>query len=423
MKYRRRVADELLQRKLKIMGAVLIEGPKWCGKTTTGLHASKSVLRLDDPAQKEQILTLSEIDPVMLLKGDTPRLLDEWQLTPKLWDAVRHEFDDRQQKGQFILTGSSVPVDFSTISHSGIGRISHLTMRPMSLFESEESTGEVSISSLFENQLDIRGVNKLDLATIASLLCRGGWPQAVDLDDASSLLIASDYCYALQKSDLSRADGVKRDRQRVESVLRAYARLQGTQATKGKILQDIRDNDFQNISVDTIHSYLEALRKVFVIEDMPAWNPKLRSKAAIRSSDTRYFVDPSIAVAALGTGPQDLFNDLNTFGFLFEAMCIRDLRVYAQALDADVYHFRDSNYLECDAVIHTKKGQYGLIEVKLGGDKLVEEGAQNLKKLKDTIDTTRMPDPAFLMVLTATGSFAYRRKDGVLVVPIGCLRD
>lgn len=423
MIYRRRIVDDLLLKKLKIMGAVLIEGPKWCGKTTTGLHASKSVLHLDDPSQKGQILTLSEIDPVMLLNGDTPRLLDEWQLTPRLWDAVRHEVDNRQQKGQFILTGSSVPVESSTISHSGIGRISHLTMRPMSLFESEESTGEVSLSSLFERQLDICGVNKLDLTNIAFFLCRGGWPGAVDLDDTSSLLIAPEYCYALQKSDLSRVDGVKKDPQRVERVLRSYARHQGAQATKGKILQDIKDNDFQNISVDTIHSYLEALRKVFVIEDMPAWNPKLRSKAAIRSSDTRYFVDPSIAVASLGVGPQDLLNDLNTFGFLFEAMCIRDLRVYAQAVDANVFHFRDSNDLECDAVIHTKKGQYGLIEVKLGGDKLVEEGAQNLKKLKDTIDTTKMPDPAFLMVLTATGSFAYRRNDGVLVVPLGCLRD
>ena len=423
MKYRRRVVDEFLQKKLKIMGAVLIEGPKWCGKTTTGLYASKSVLHLDDPAQKSLILDLADLDPAMLLKGKTPRLLDEWQLTPKLWDSVRHEVDRRQQKGQFILTGSSVPIDFSKISHSGIGRISSLTMRPMSLFESGESTGDISISSLFENQLDISGASTLDLESIAFLLCRGGWPGAIDLDDSSSMLIASEYCYALQKSDLSRVDGVKKDPQRVERVLRSYARHQGSQATKGKILQDIKDNDFQDISVDTIHSYLEALRKVFVIEDMPAWNPKLRSKAAIRSSDTRYFVDPSIAVGALGIGPQDLFNDLNTFGFLFEAMCIRDLRVYAQAVDGDVYHFRDSNDLECDAVIHTRKGLYGLVEVKLGGERLIEEGAQNLKKLRETIDTTKMPEPVFLMVLTATGSFAYRRKDGVLVVPLGSLRD
>ncbi len=423
MKYRRRVVDDLLLKKLKIMGAVLIEGPKWCGKTTSGLHASKSELHLDDPAQKEQLFALADIDPVALLRGETPRLLDEWQLTPKLWNTVRHEVDKRQEKGQFILTGSSVPVDFSTISHSGIGRISRLTMRPMSLFESEESTGDVSLSSLFENQLNIRGVNKLDLATIAFCLCRGGWPGAVDLDDDSSLLIAPEYCYALQNSDLSRVDGVKKDPQRVELVLRSYARHQGSQATKGKILQDILDNDFQNISVDTIYSYLEALRKVFVIEDMPAWNPKLRSKAAIRSTATRYFVDPSIATSALSAGPQDLLNDLNTFGFLFEAMCMRDLRIYAQAVDANVYHYRDSNDLECDAVIHTKKGQYGLIEVKLGGEKLIEEGAQNLIKLRDTIDTSKMYEPTFLMVLTATGAFAYRRKDGVLVVPLGCLRD
>lgn len=421
--YRKRIADNILARKLEGKGAVLIEGPKWCGKTTTAEQVAASVLYMDDPEKKEQNITMSELNPKRLLKGETPRLIDEWQLAPKLWDAIRFEVDHRGELGQFVLTGSAVPADTKEITHSGTGRFTWLTMRPMSLFESGESSGEVSLKTLFEQPNEIDGESKLDIDRLAFLVCRGGWPQAVDMRDEIALDQAFDYYDAVVNSDINRADNVQKNPERVKRLMRSYARNQGSQVPNTVIAQDIAANDESSMDADTVASYLNALRKIFVVEDMPAWNPNLRSKTAIRSSDTRYYIDPSIAAAALGIGPQDLISDLKTFGFLFETLCVRDLRVFADALNGKVYHYRDKDGLECDAVVHLRNGTYGLVEIKLGGDKLIEEGSTNLKALSDRIDTDKMKKPSFLMVLTGTGDYAYRRPDGVYVVPIGCLKD
>lgn len=422
-KYKTRIADEIVKKRLRGKGAVLIEGPKWCGKTTTAEQIAGSILYMADPEKEKQNLTMAEINPGRLLKGEIPRLIDEWQIAPKLWDAVRFEVDHRDEFGQFILTGSAVPASYEHIHHTGTGRFSWILMRPMSLYESLDSTGEVSLKELFEAPEQIDGENPLDLNRIAFLVCRGGWPRATDLEGEIALEQAFDYYDAVVRSDISRADGVTRDPERVKRLMRSYARNQGSQATNVSMKEDMAVNDTESLDTDTVYSYINALEKIFVIEEMGAWNPNLRSKTAIRTSNTRYFVDPSIAAAALGLGPQDLIADLNTFGLLFETMCIRDLRVFADALNGKVYHFRDKTELECDAVVHLRNGFYGLIEVKLGGDKLIEEGAQNLKKLRDKIDTTKMKTPSFLMVLIGVGDYAYRRQDGIYVVPIGCLKD
>lgn len=421
-KYKKRIADMLLARKLEGKGAVLIEGAKWCGKTTTAEQISRSVLYMSDPEKMAQYLEMAEISPKSLLAGQTPRLLDEWQLAPKLWDAVRFEVDHRDELGQFILTGSAVPPETKDIRHSGTGRFARLKMRPMSLFESGESNGEVSLSELFGGDREIGGTNGISFEQLAFLVCRGGWPRATEMRGSIALEQAFDYCDAVMNSDISRADNVSRDPARTRRLMRAYARHQGTQAANTVIKADIAANDNTTFDEDTLYSYISALKKIFVIEDMEAWNPNLRSKTAIRTSDTRYFVDPSIAAAVLGLGPQDLLNDLNTFGLLFETMCVRDLRVYADALNGQVYHYRDASGLECDAVIHLRNGHYGLIEIKLGGEKLVEEGAAVLKKLEEKIDTAKMKAPSFKMVLTGTGDYAYRRRDGIVVVPIGALK-
>ncbi|HJC66497.1 MAG TPA: DUF4143 domain-containing protein [Candidatus Enterocloster excrementigallinarum] len=422
-KYKKRIADEILRKRLLGKGAVLIEGPKWCGKTTTAEQIAGSILYMADPEKEKQNLTMAEINPGRLLKGKTPRLIDEWQIAPKLWDAVRFEVDHRDELGQFILTGSAAPVSYEHIHHTGTGRFSWILMRPMSLYESLDSTGEVSLKELFEMPEQIDGENHLDLNRLAFLVCRGGWPRATELEGEIALEQAFDYYDAVVKSDISRADGTTRNPERVKRLMRSYARNQGSQATNALLKADMIANDTEFLDTDTVYSYINALQKIFVIEEMEAWNPNLRSKTAIRTSNTRYFVDPSIAAAALGLGPQDLIADLNTFGLLFEAMCIRDLRVFADALNGKVYHFRDKTDLECDAVVHLRNGSYGLIEVKLGGDKLIEEGAENLKKLKNKIDTTKMKAPSFLMVLIGAGDYAYRRQDGIYVVPIGCLKD
>jgi len=358
-----------------------------------------------------------------LLKGETPRLIDEWQIAPKLWDAIRFEVDHRGELGQFVLTGSAVPVDTKEITHSGTGRFTWLTMRPMSLYESGDSSGEVSLKALFDGVTEIDGASKLDIDRLAFLVCRGGWPQAVDMRDEIALDQAMDYYDAVVRSDINRADDVQKNPEKVRRLMRSYARNQGSQVANTVLAQDVSANDEAFISDETVASYISALQKIFVVEDMPAWNPNLRSKTAIRSSDTRYYIDPSIAAAALGIGPNDLVNDLKTFGFLFETLCIRDLRVFADALNGGVYHYRDKDGQECDAVVHLKNGKYGLIEIKLGGDKLIEEGAGSLKAMEAKIDTEKMNAPSFLMVLIGIGEYAYRRQDGVYVVPIGCLKN
>ena len=421
--YKQRIADRLLVRKLSGKGAVVIEGAKWCGKTTTAEQVAKSVLYMSETGKTEQNKQLARINPSLLLKGDTPRLIDEWQVAPILWDNIRFEADHSSELGLYILTGSSVPADMSEVVHSGTGRIGWLKMRPMSLWESGDSSGEVSLAELFKTPDFISGISSIDLEKMAYLSCRGGWPLAVNMNDEIALDQAFDYIEAVEKRDISMSDGINRDPTRTHRLLRCYARHQGSQASYGTIKADLITNESDTFSEDTIASYINALKKIFVIEDSEAWNPNLRSKSAIRTSDTRYFTDPSIATAALGLGPSDLINDLNTFGLVFETLCIRDLRVYAEALYGKVYHFRDRNGLECDAVIHLRDGSYGLVEVKLGGDDLINDGVKTLKSLESKIDTDRMKKPSFLMVLTAVGSYAYRREDGVYVVPIGCLKD
>lgn len=401
----------------------MIEGPKWCGKTTTAEQQAKSILYMDDPEEKKQNLQLADISPKVLLVGETPRLIDEWQLAPQLWDTIRFEVDHRDELGQFILTGSAVPAKSDEIHHSGTGRYAWLTMRPMSLFESGESTGEVSLKELFSSPGQISAINPLKIDDIAFLICRGGWPRATELKGDIALDQAKDYYDAVTKTDISIVDGVSRNPERVKRLMRSYARHQGTPASIDTISADMLTNDMDSPDAKTVSSYIDALKKIFVIEDSIAWNPNLRSKTAIRTSDTRYYVDPSIGVAALGLGPNDLINDLNTMGFLFETLCVRDLRVFADALDGQVYHFRNKYGLECDAVLHLRNGRFGLIEIKLGGDKLIEEGATTLKALSKKIDTDKMRTPSFLMVLTGTGKYAFRREDGVYVVPIGCLKD
>ncbi len=422
-RYRERIADRLLARKLAGKGAVLIEGAKWCGKTTTAEQIAKSILYMSESGKIEQNKQLAKINPSLLLKGEKPKLIDEWQVAPALWDSIRFEADHSNTLGLFILTGSSVPADMSEVIHSGTGRIGWLRMRPMSLWESGESTGEVSLAELFNTPENIGGTTKIDIERIAFLACRGGWPLAVNMTDDIALDQAFDYIDAIEKRDISLVDGVNRDSVRTHRLLRSYARHQGAQASYGTIKADLSANESDNFDENTIASYITALKKIFVIEDAEAWNPNLRSKTAIRTSDTRYFTDPSIATAALGLGPADLIGDLNTLGLIFETLCIRDLRVYTEALNGKIYHFRDKNGLECDAVVHLRNGSYGLVEIKLGSDDLINEGAATLKTLSGKIDTDRMKQPAFLMVLTAVGPYAYRREDGVYVVPVGCLKD
>ncbi len=421
--YKSRIADRLLERKLAGKGAVLLEGAKWCGKTTTAEQIAKSILYMSESGKIEQNRQLAKINPSLLLKGDKPRLIDEWQVAPTLWDSVRFEADHNSELGLFILTGSSVPPDMSEVIHSGTGRIGWLKMRPMSLWESGDSTGEVSLEDLFSSPDSISGCTSKDLEKIAFLSCRGGWPLAVKMKDEIALDQAFDYIDAVEKRDISLADGINRDAVRTHRILRSYARHQGAQASYGTIKADLSSNESDNFDEDTIASYISALKKIFVIEDSEAWNPNLRSKSAIRTSDTRYFTDPSIATAALGLGPADLMNDLNTFGLIFETLCVRDLRVFAEALNGKVYHYRDKTGLECDAVIHLRNGSYGLVEIKIGGDDLIGDGVRTLKALEAKIDTNRMKKPSFLMVLTAVGPYAYKREDGVYVVPIGCLKD
>lgn len=423
MNYKPRVADALLADKLEAMGAVLITGAKACGKTTTGEQQANSVIRIDEPELFSQYEDIAQTNIRLLLRGETPRLIDEWQLIPQLWDAVRYEVDRRSEDGQFILTGSAVPADDSKIHHTGAGRFAWLKMRPMTLWESNESTGEVSLGDLFKSDADISGVNNYSLEDIAFFVCRGGWPRAVNKKSVKSALMqVFEYFTAIIKTDISRVDGIERDEERAKRIMRSYARFQGTQATISSISDDISTNEIDKVSVDTVSSYLAALRKIFIVEDMAAWNPNLKSRTAIRTSDTRYYVDPSIAVASLGVGPNDLINDMKTFGLLFETLCVRDLRVYAEVMNGSVYHYRDKNGLECDAVVHLRNGSYGLIEIKIGGESKIEEGAENLLRLSSIIDTGKMKAPAFCMVLTGVGKYAYRRSDGVYVVPISCLK-
>lgn len=424
--YRKRIADGILAERIRSIGAVVVEGAKWCGKTTTCEQIAKSALYMGDPEKRDQYLMLAQTEISRLIEGDSPRLIDEWQDAPRFWDAIRHRVDHTEGLGQFVLTGSSVLPEKKRkeIQHSGTGRFSWIKMRPMTLWESGESTGEVSIRRLFAGEpfASAKSVDyKLD--EMAFLICRGGWPLAVGRRGAGALRPVRDYYKGVTESDISRFDDVPRDPERVRHLLRSYARLQGTQSNLTAIRKDMQSHEARGMSEDTIQSYLKALRGIFVIEDACAWSAELRSKSSVRTTDTRYFTDPSIAAVALGVLPANLVDDLRTFGLFFEGLALRDLRVYMDAQDGNVRHYLDKTGLECDAVLQSWDGGYALVEVKLGGEALIEEGAATLIKLSNLIRAKKMSAPRFCMVLTAKGSFAYRRPDGILVCPIGCLKD
>lgn len=419
--YYQRILDSLILNKLESCGALLLEGPKWCGKTSTCARVAQSAIYIQDPDHRAMYKQMADAQPSLLLNGKVPRLLDEWQTLPVLWDAVRFAVDRRQQMGQFILTGSAVPVDDQEILHSGTGRIGRLRMRPMSLWESKESSGKISLAQLFNGQFPDELIESpMSIEGIAYAMCRGGWPSTLFLGREASLEVAYNYVEELVHQDVCRVDGIERNPSRTLAVLRSYARNISTMTSAATIMSDVRANDI-SISDKTLSSYLTALKRIFVIENAQAWLPSLRSKTAMRTSEKLHFVDPSIAVAVLSLTPKSLLQDFNLFGFLFEDLCVRDMRAYAQPLRGEVFHYHDNNGLESDMVIRLSDGRWALVEVKTGM-KEVEEAAANLIKLSRVIDTSKVGEPSFLMVLTG-GQYAYRRNDGVLVVPIGCLRD
>ena len=422
--YKKRVLDSVLERRFKSAGAILLEGIKWCGKTTTCEQLCKSVIYMDEPEKRDHNVLMARIRPSEVLDGESPRLIDEWQIAPVLWDAIRYRVDHSTGHGLFLLTGSAVPANEDEMKHSGTGRFAWVKMRTMSLYESGESSGEVSLGDLFDGT-DCTGAHPAvsQLPEIADAICRGGWPAACELKGEEAFDPAFDYLDAVVKRDISKVDGVSRNEDRARRLMCSYARLQGTQATASVIKADLAANETTSFDDDTVYSYINALKGIFAVEDMPAWCPNLRCKTPVRTSDTRYFADPSIVTSALRIGPKRLMDDLKTFGFLFETLAVRDLRVYADAYLGDVRHYHDANGLECDAVVSLRDGRYGLVEVKLGGSPLIERGAETLTKLASRIDTAKMGKPSFLMVLTAVGDCAYRRpEDGVVVVPIGALK-
>ena len=420
-KYLKRIADRVLQDRLAASGAVLIEGPKWCGKTRTALENSKSHLFMQDPDKAISYLKAADTKPSLLLKGDTPRLLDEWQTAPVLWDAVRFMVDQRGKSGQFILTGSAAPKD-NVVRHTGTGRISRLLMRPMSLYESMESNGSVSLKALFDGETEIDNFSTLTIEQITFAIVRGGWPASIGKSEKIALRHAIDYVEAIINADVSRVDGIEKNPVRVRALLRSLSRNISTLATIRTIHDDIAMGDAdESISEKTISQYLGALDRIFVTENLPAWNPALRSKTAIRTSPKRQFVDPSIAAAVLRLTPSRLLEDFNYFGFLFESLCDRDLRIYAEAIDGQVFHYRDASGLEADAVIALNDGRWAAVEVKLGS-KEIEDAAVHLLELKNKVNTEKMREPSFLMILTGS-EIAYRREDGVYVVPLGCLKE
>lgn len=417
--YSPRICDKILCDRLSTSGAVLIEGPKWCGKTWTGLHASKSALFMQDPDRSQGYLRMADTMPSRLLLGEKPRLIDEWQEAPVLWDAVRFDVDRSGEWGQYILTGSAVPRDNNQPKHTGTGRISRVRMRPMTLFESKESNGTVSLEELFNGNTDITGESNRTIPDIARIICRGGWPEAVS-KNVNSVQIARNYVDAVINYDITRVDGVERSPHRVRQLLRSYARNISTMATLTTILADVRANDVA-FSEPTLYNYVNALERMFLIEDIPAWKPSLRSKSAIRTSDKRQFVDPSIATAVMQVDADGILDDFEYFGFLFESLVTRDLRVYTQAVDGDVFHYRDKDKLEADLILRLHNGKWAAVEVKLGSRE-IEDGARHLIELSHKIDTDKVGEPSFLMVVTG-GEFAYRREDGVFVVPLACLKN
>jgi predicted AAA+ superfamily ATPase len=414
-KYFKRIMDNILEEELEVFGAVLLTGPKACGKTTTAALLSKSALYMQDPDKKESYLELAKIKPSRLLDGETPRLIDEWQMAPQLWDAVRFSVDLKNKTGLYILTGSTA-VDESKISHSGAGRIARVMMRPMSLYESLDSNGSVSLKEIFDGKHEIEGKSNLSIEKISNLIVRGGWPSAINKSSKAAMRLVSAYCDTIASSEIQTVDGKKRDKEKTKSLLRSLARLTGSMATETTILDDVVAHH-ASMHRNTLSDYINALKQLYIIDDVPAWSPKLRSKTQIRTSNKRYFVDPSIAASMLKTSPENLFSDMNTFGLLFESLVIRDLKIYTHAIGGNVFHYHDRSGLEADAVIHLDDGRWGLVEVKLGTVD-IDKAANNLLTISNKI----VGKPSFLMIVTGA-DYVYKRKDGVLVVPIGCLKN
>ena len=417
-KYYKRIMDKVLQDELLGFGAVLINGPKWCGKTTTAKQYVKSILNMQDPSQKSNYLKTAKINPLILLQGENPRLIDEWQLAPELWDAIRYDIDEKQKDGLYILTGSS-KVNESNISHSGVGRISRVLMRTMSLYESTDSNGTVSLSDLFDSKSFNMAKSNLSINDISRLIVRGGWPNSIGKDIKVAMKQVAGYIQTIVKTEIKTIDGVERDEAKTLAVLKSLARHTSTQATDAKIVSDVESNHY-SIHRNTLSDYLKVLRELYIIEDLPAWSPKLRSKTTIRTSNTRHFIDPAFAASLLGATPDDLLRDIETMGLLFESLVIRDLRVYTDYLGGYVSHYRDKSGLEADAIIHLNDGRWAAVEVKLGSHD-IDVAAKHLLELVDKIDVKTGSGPTFLMVITGT-EFGYQREDGVYVVPIGCLK-
>lgn len=424
-KYLKRCIETRLMDKLESSGAVWIKGPKWCGKSTTAEQFAKSSIYMQNRKEREQNIALAKNAPELFLAGETPKLIDEWQIIPFIWDDIRFEIDKRDKFGQFILTGSATPLNDEKeqlMQHSGVGRISTLIMRPMSLYESLDSNGAISLNSLFNGEKVAPAICDKKLIDYAHFACRGGWPKSIGLSEKVSIEIVRNYYDGLVENDIKSVDGVARDIDKVKAFMRSYARNVSTECSIETIVSDIKEFDNKMVSDETVKSYIKALERLYVIEDIKAWSPNLRSKTTIRTSPTRHFIDPSIACRALGAYKDDLINDLKSFGLIFEDMAVRDLKIYADNLGGEVYHYRDKSGLEADAIIHLENGKWAAFEIKLYDSDRIEEGAHNLLKLMKLIDEQKMKKPAFLMVITAT-QYAYQREDGVWVVPLACLKD
>ena len=422
MKYIKRIIDNEIKEKLSIMGAIVIKGPKWCGKTTSAKQIAKSVLEMQNPDLQENYIELADTKPSLLLEGEKPRLIDEWQLAPKLWNAVRYSVDEIGLPNQYILTGSSTPVEDSSL-HSGVGRFAFVTMKPMTLFESGDSNGNISLSDILNGNREIDGI-KTDLGyeEIAYVLCRGGWPASINLDKNKSLEISKNHIDVLCESDISRVDGVHRNPNLARAILKSYARQVSTIDSNQSLIDDVKAN-YADVSDRTILEYLSVLKRLYIIEDIEAWNPNIRSKTAIRTAPKKSMIDPSLAVAALGVSPKEIMLDIRTYGLLFENLVNRDLSVYVSSLGGILKHYRDRYNLECDNVIHFNDGRYALIETKLGGTR-IKEAEEHLIALRELIrkNQPKIGKPEFLMVITGT-NMAYTTESGVMVVPIGCLKN
>ena len=422
MEYIKRIVDKEIKDNLKVMGAVLIKGPKWCGKTTSAKQIAKSVLEMQNPDLQENYFELANTKPSILLEGDKPRLIDEWQLAPKLWNAVRYSVDKISKPGQYILTGSATPKEDDTL-HSGVGRFAFVTMKPLTLYESGESNGKISLSAILNGKTEIDGIKtKLGYEQIAYILCRGGWPASLNLDETNALQIAKNYINVLCESDISRVDGIKRDPSLARAILKSYARQVSTIDSNQSLYNDIKAN-YSEVSEKTINDYVNVLKKLFIIEEIEAWNPNIRSKTAIRTSPKKSMIDPSLATAALGCTPKDIMIDIRTFGLLFENLVNRDLSVYVKSIGGTLKHYRDRYDLECDNVIHFEDGRYALVEIKLGGSK-IKEAEEHLITLKQLIEKNepKIGKPTFMMIITGT-EIAYKTDNNILVVPIGCLKN